>query len=174
MTLEEAAKGVDIEKAVYNIGFNDGDETQFDVQNFTDLEELWNDFCKMEGLNPDSIDYVNYVGKWERETSASEQIAMLRQDGYKIAAEMLESYVSGRNEFEFIKAFICQGHHRGDFGHKVLRCLWTTYCYHNNLEPDISVYDSTILELWHLIGEEITADWNDFDSFDFYMGVLLA
>lgn len=38
MTIREASKGVVTSgRETYNIGFNDGDETQFDVQN---LEEL--------------------------------------------------------------------------------------------------------------------------------------
>lgn len=62
MTLREAAKGVFPKEsrvaASYNIGFNDGDETQFDVRNMSELEECWKDFCKDEGCAMDSIDYV--------------------------------------------------------------------------------------------------------------------
>lgn len=56
MTLRKATKG--ITKGTYNIGFNDGDETQFDAKNITDLEELWFVFCKEEGCEVDSVDYV--------------------------------------------------------------------------------------------------------------------
>lgn len=62
MTLRKAAKGVlrNRSRAVasYNIGFNVGDETQFDVRNMSELEECWKDFCKEEGCDPDSVDYV--------------------------------------------------------------------------------------------------------------------
>ena len=46
-SLREAAEGVvTTGGGVYNIGFNDGDETQFDAYNLKELEELWRDFCK--------------------------------------------------------------------------------------------------------------------------------
>lgn len=42
MTLREASKGVvKSGGGTYNIGFNDGDETQFDVQNLEELRECW-------------------------------------------------------------------------------------------------------------------------------------
>ena len=43
---------------MYNIGFNDGDETQFDAYNLKELEELWKDFCKENGFKENSVDYV--------------------------------------------------------------------------------------------------------------------
>lgn len=61
MTLTEAAMGITIKKAVYNIGFSNGDETQFIADNAGDLESLWNDFCNDEGCAKDSVDYVEYA-----------------------------------------------------------------------------------------------------------------
>ena len=47
MTIREASKGVVTSgRGTYNIGFNDGDETQFDVQNLEELQECWSEFCK--------------------------------------------------------------------------------------------------------------------------------
>lgn len=58
-SLREAAKGVvTTGGGVYNIGFNDGDETQFDAYNLKELEELWKDFCKENGFKENSVDYV--------------------------------------------------------------------------------------------------------------------
>lgn len=58
-SLGEAAKGVvTTGGGVYNIGFNDGDETQFDAYNLKELEELWKDFCKENGFKENSVDYV--------------------------------------------------------------------------------------------------------------------
>lgn len=77
-------------------------------------------------------------------------------------------------ELDFIKNFIRERHYRGDFGRKTLRCLWTAYCYHQDLNPDTAPYDKTIYELWLLTDKEDTWDWCDFTSFDFYMGVYLS
>lgn len=58
-SLREAAEGVvTTGGGVYNIGFNDGDETQFDAYNLKELEELWRDFCKENGFKENSVDYV--------------------------------------------------------------------------------------------------------------------
>lgn len=48
-------------KGTYCIGFNDGDETEFDALNWQDLLLLWLDFCKEEGCSVDSVDYIEYV-----------------------------------------------------------------------------------------------------------------
>lgn len=58
MTLRKAAKNIVRERGTYNIGFNGGDETQFDAENIDDLEDLWCCFCKEEGGGVDSVDYV--------------------------------------------------------------------------------------------------------------------
>lgn len=62
MTLRKAAKGVFLKQSSgvvsYNIGFNGGDETQFDVKNLSELEKCWEDFCKDEGCALNSVDYV--------------------------------------------------------------------------------------------------------------------
>lgn len=53
MTIREAGKGVVTSgRGTYNIGFNDGDETQFDVQNLEELQECWSEFCKEEKVAP--------------------------------------------------------------------------------------------------------------------------
>lgn len=65
-TLQEAAEGIIVDSQTvyrtYNIGFNDGDETQFDALAFSDLEECWNDFCDEHNANKNSVDYVECVG----------------------------------------------------------------------------------------------------------------
>ena len=42
----------------YNIGFNDGDETQFSAKNLNELVDLWKEFCKENGYKTSSVDYV--------------------------------------------------------------------------------------------------------------------
>jgi hypothetical protein len=62
MTLGKAAKGVVTSGGgVYNIGFNDGDETQFDAYNLPELLELWIGFCQENGFQTNSVDYVERV-----------------------------------------------------------------------------------------------------------------
>lgn len=58
MILEQAVNNRIIKKGTYDIGFNDGDETQFDAESFAELLELWIDFCEENGFNKNSVDYV--------------------------------------------------------------------------------------------------------------------
>lgn len=44
-----------------NIGFNEDDETQFDVRNMEELVELWEGFCEENDFSPDSVDYVEFI-----------------------------------------------------------------------------------------------------------------
>lgn len=60
MTLGKVVKG-EIKPGTYNIGFNDGDETQFDAENLQDLLECWIDFCSENGYQTNSVDYVEKV-----------------------------------------------------------------------------------------------------------------
>lgn len=62
MTLAKAAAGVvRTGGGIYNIGFNDGDETQFDVYNLSELLEYWIEFCAENGVQTNSVDYVERV-----------------------------------------------------------------------------------------------------------------
>lgn len=62
MNIRNAGKGiVTAGGGVYNIGFNDDDETQFTAYDIKELEELWNDFCKENGFRKNSVDYVERV-----------------------------------------------------------------------------------------------------------------
>lgn len=61
MTLREAAGTLRKNRGVYNIGFNENDETQFTAYGIRDLEECWEVFCKDEGIEKDCVDYVEEV-----------------------------------------------------------------------------------------------------------------
>lgn len=62
MTLGTAAAGVVITGGgTYNIGFNDGDETQFDVFDMAELLDCWIEFCAENGFDTASVDYVEKV-----------------------------------------------------------------------------------------------------------------
>lgn len=62
MTLGTAAAGVVTPGGgTYNIGFNDGDETQFDAYDLADLLDLWIEFCEENLFQTNSVDYVERV-----------------------------------------------------------------------------------------------------------------
>lgn len=64
MTIRQAGKGVVVGNAglqTYRIGFNDGDETELEAKNISDLEELWQLLCLEFGSDVDSVDYVERV-----------------------------------------------------------------------------------------------------------------
>ena len=64
MTIREAGKGKvvgDTGPQTYRIGFNDGDETELEARNMTELEELWKSLCPEFGCKANSVDYVERV-----------------------------------------------------------------------------------------------------------------
>ena len=48
----------DTGKRDVQIGFNDGDETEFTVSSRAELIECWKEFCKENGFKQNSVDYV--------------------------------------------------------------------------------------------------------------------
>lgn len=78
---------------------------------------------------------------------------------------------SKKSELEFLKGFAQEAYFDEEVCRDQLRGLWTAYCLHNDLMVDTATYDDDILELWSVVsrGEEDTADWSDFDSFDDFM-----
>ena len=59
MDIRNAGKGVvSSGGGVYNIGFGDGDETQFSAYNMKELDELWRGFCEENGIKKNSVNYV--------------------------------------------------------------------------------------------------------------------
>lgn len=62
MTLGTVASGVvTLGGGTYNIGFNDGDETQFDAYDLAELLDLWIEFCAENNFDTASVDYVEKV-----------------------------------------------------------------------------------------------------------------
>lgn len=76
-----------------------------------------------------------------------------------------------QRELDYLKDFSCEAYFDTEVGREQLRSLWTAYCLHNDLIVDTGTYDDDILELWSAVslGEEDTAEWSDFDSFDDFM-----
>jgi len=61
MTIKQAGKGMvvgDTSPQTYRIGFNNGDETELEASNMTELEELWKSLCPEFGYKKNSVDYV--------------------------------------------------------------------------------------------------------------------
>ena len=71
MKLKEAVSNDEITKGIYNVGFLNiksdmdlPDETQFDVNNFEELEGCWNLFRKENDLPEDCVEYVKEGEEW--------------------------------------------------------------------------------------------------------------
>lgn len=62
MTLGKAAANMAFEAGTYNIGFSNGDETQFCADSLSDLLECWIAFCAENGFETNSVDYVERAG----------------------------------------------------------------------------------------------------------------
>jgi hypothetical protein len=60
MDIRKAMKGIlfDTGTRDVQIGFNDGDETEFTVRSRSELIECWQEFCKENGFKQSSVDYV--------------------------------------------------------------------------------------------------------------------
>lgn len=102
------------------------------------------------------------------------QLGLLRRDGYHAAAriiEALQSTISREAEMEYLKEFVQQGSFDDEISRDHLRCLWTAYCFHHNLDVDTARYDNDLLGLWDVMleGEPETADWSSYDEFDNFM-----
>lgn len=80
-------------------------------------------------------------------------------------------------ELDFIKEFVEDSPFDMEVCRDQLRSLWTAYCLHFDLDPDTYLYDNALRQVWKSIcdgGEESTADWSDFDSFENFMCVYLV
>ena len=71
MKLKDAVSSDEITMGTYNIGFTNinsdtdlPDETQFDVNNFDELEECWDSFRKENDLPEDCVEYVKEGEEW--------------------------------------------------------------------------------------------------------------
>lgn len=85
--------------------------------------------------------------------------------------EVLQGTVSREAELEYLKEFVRQSCFDGELSRDHLRCLWTAYCFHHNLDVDTARYDNELLGGWNVMLEEEpeTADWSSHDEFDSFM-----
>ena len=105
-------------------------------------------------------------------------VFMLRQDGYREAAELIESLLGRFNlpkELDHLTEFAVSNDSGSPLARDQLRALWTAYCFHAGLLPDTAPYDNTLLHIWNRM-EQMgqTRGWKDFDDFDNAMGAYLV
>ena len=96
--------------------------------------------------------------------------AAKRIDALSIAISVLEED-QARKELEYILCFAECGMFDFETYREQLRCLWTSYCFHHNLDVDTAKYDADLAEIWEKVSEteSDTSDWSDLDSFDMFM-----
>lgn len=79
-------------------------------------------------------------------------------------------------EFDYIVGFAVESCFDSELACQQFRSLWTAYCFHRGLDVDTAEYDAALAEIWKEVsaGEEDTAYWSDFDSFDQFMSAELV
>ena len=109
------------------------------------------------------------------------QIAMLRREGHRDAADLLEFYSGNINveaEFKYLLDF-AKG---ADFFFRTqrvqLRSLWTAYCFHANMDVDTKAYDRDLRLVWEALPvnreEDSGGDFSTYELFDDFMCVVLV
>ena len=79
-------------------------------------------------------------------------------------------------ELDYIVGFAVESCFDNELACQQLRSLWTAYCFHRGLDVDTEEYDAALAGIWKEVsgGEEDTAYWSNFDSFDQFMSADLA
>lgn len=79
-------------------------------------------------------------------------------------------------EFDYIVGFAVESCFDNELTCQQFRSLWTAYCFHRGLDVDTAEYDAALAGIWKEVsaGEEDTAYWSDFNSFDQFMSADLA
>lgn len=133
------------------------------------------DMCRSEDGTDELVENLRaYVEQYRSGETLNRRIDKT-EDVMEEAADVIEHLQkrlnSKKRELDYLKDFTREACFDAEVCHDQLRSLWTAYCLHNDLAVDTSDYDSDILELWSVVslGEDDTADWGDFDSFDDFM-----
>lgn len=79
-------------------------------------------------------------------------------------------------EFDYIVGFAVESCFDNELACQQFRSLWTAYCFHRGLDVDTEEYDAALAGIWKEVsdGEEDTAYWSDFNSFDQFMSAELV
>ena len=130
------------------------EKSQLDSQTGDTIRDIYEDWELFHGFDSEI---------W---SSASEYFENEKGSGVpspeKVFREKELSYILHfARESEFDNELICQQ----------IRCLWTAYCLHNNLDPDTAAFDKDLSLVWNVISdtEDDTAYWNNLDSFSNYL-----
>jgi hypothetical protein len=68
--------------------------------------------------------------------------------------------IDKNKELEYIAKFCNEADFYYQQAREQLRSLWTAYCFHQNLDVDTPVYDSTLLKIWEM--HNVKESFNDF------------
>lgn len=49
-----------------------------------------------------------------------------------------------------------------------LRCLWTAYCLHQNIDVDTVEYDNRVMEMWNVMQKNESAPYSSLEYGRFY------
>ena len=52
---------------------------------------------------------------------------------------------------------------------QVLRCLWTAYCFHFDLNVDTQPYDTMLYRLWNIVGQNRSCTFENVDDLDSFL-----
>lgn len=102
------------------------------------------------------------------------QIRVLYRDGYHAAAKLLEQDAMKPNaeaEMAYMQLFAKEAYFENEVERKQLRCLWTAYCCHQDIDVDTLRYDIDLEKVYGatLEAADETPDWKNIDEFDSFM-----
>lgn len=100
------------------------------------------------------------------------QINLLKQDGYRNAAALMERMagsVNLRAEFDYLKCFATEGCFTTVDAGEQLRVLWTAYCFHTGAMVDTGPYDLDLQKVWACLDKREDCLWSSYDEFDSFM-----
>jgi len=124
-----------------------------------------------------------YIDSMDTAAGHKRLLAMLKNDGYLDALDYInsleskiralkqgnENAINREQEFLYLKNYVKESNFGEDICQEQMRCLWTTYCLHNNLTVDTIDYDNDLLSVWETaegIGNRSTfCTYDDFDDF---------
>lgn len=74
-------------------------------------------------------------------------------------------------ELDYIREFCGESCFDDELSRDQLRCLWTAFCFHHNLDVDTLQYDLALQDVWNTIclAGDGTSEWEDVDGFENFM-----
>lgn len=108
--------------------------------------------------------------------NAYKRIAALEMALSALAVEPQKEQNDRRAEFDYMLAFASENRFDSETCCDQLRCLWTAYCLHHDLDPDTAQYDNDLMALWTEIEETESNHifWKSYEIFDNVMCYFLV